>query len=141
MHAETAHKTTGQNIILFDGICKLCHFLVRFVIRHDNREKFYFASLQSATGANLLKKAGLPPNYQNGLVYIKGIDLFLDSTAILKILKELSGIWKLFYVLIFIPRKIRDQVYRFIAKIRYRVFGKYENCPLPSKASEHRFLR
>lgn len=140
MHAETG-KLTDQNIILFDGICKLCHFSVRFVIRHDKDEKFRFAQLQSAIAKGFLEKAGLPPDYQNGLVYVQKDNVFLDSTAVLKILKELSGIWKLFYVFILIPRKIRDGLYQFIARTRYRIFGKYQKCPLPSKEWDHRFLK
>jgi len=131
---------TEQNIILFDGICKLCHFSLHFVIRHDKQEKFHFAQLQSATGKRLLQKAGLPADYQNGLVYTDGKAFFLDSTAVLKVLKELDGIWKLLYVFIFIPKKLRDDIYHFIAGIRYRIFGKYQSCPVPSKESGHRFL-
>jgi predicted DCC family thiol-disulfide oxidoreductase YuxK len=131
---------TEPNIILFDGVCKLCQFSVRYVIRHDRIEKFHFAQLQSATGKRLLQKAGLPADYQNGLVYSDGKTFFLDSTAVLKILKELDGIWKLLYVFIFIPKKLRDGLYHFIAGIRYRVFGKYQSCPIPSKELEHRFL-
>ncbi|MBE0650374.1 MAG: DUF393 domain-containing protein [Bacteroidales bacterium] len=131
---------TEQNIILFDGICKLCHFSVRFVIRHDKHEKFHFAQLQSKTGKHFLQKAGLPEDYQNGLVYSDGKDFFLDSTAVLKILKELHGIWKLLYIFIFIPKKLRDGLYHIIAKSRYRIFGKYQSCPVPSKESASRFL-
>ncbi len=128
------------NIILFDGLCKLCHFSVQFVLRHDSGEKFLFAPLQSATGKLLLKKAGLPANYQNGLVYTDGTAFFLDSTAVLKISKELDGIWKFFYVFIVIPEKFRDGLYHFIAKVRYQVFGKYQSCPTPNSESTHRFL-
>ena len=131
---------TEQHIILFDGLCKLCHFSVRFVIRHDKSEKFRFVSLQSSAGKALLGEAGLPENYQNGLVYKKGDDFFLDSTGILMILKELSGIWKTLYVFILIPKKFRDGIYHFIAKTRYRIFGKYENCPLPPEESKHLYM-
>lgn len=132
--------TQTEHIILFDGVCKLCHFSVRFVIRHDKTEKFHFAQLQSKTGKHLLQKAGLSDDYNSGLVYTNGKDFFLDSTAVLKILKGLDGIWKLLYVFIFIPKKIRDGLYHFIARTRYRIFGKHQSCPIPSKESAHRFL-
>jgi predicted DCC family thiol-disulfide oxidoreductase YuxK len=131
---------TEQHIILFDGLCKLCHFSVRFVIKHDKNEKFHFVSLQSSKGKKLLQQAGLPENYLNGLVYINGSDYFQDSTGVLRILKELDGIWKAFYIFILIPRKIRDSIYHFIARTRYRIFGKYESCPIPTEESKHRFL-
>ena len=133
-------EQSEEHIILFDGLCKLCHFSVRFVIRHDKSGKFHFVRLQSAKGKKLLREAGLPENYLNGLVYINGKDYFQDSTGVLMILKQLNGIWKMFYVFIFIPKKIRDGMYHFIARTRYRIFGKYESCPIPSKESEHRFL-
>ena len=131
---------TERHIILFDGLCKLCHFSVRFVIRHDKSGKFHFVSLQSSMGKVFLKKAGLPENYINGLVYVKGNDFFQDSTGVLMILKELNSIWKIFYVFILLPKKFRDGIYHFIAKTRYRIFGKYESCPIPPEESKHRFL-
>lgn len=133
-------KTDQQHIILFDGLCKLCHFSVHFVIKHDKLQKFRFVSLQSSVGKTFLKKAGLPSDYQDGLVYVQGNNIFLDSTAVLKILKELNGIWKTLYIFKLVPRKLRDSIYHFIAKIRYRVFGKYQQCPVPEKESEHLFL-
>jgi predicted DCC family thiol-disulfide oxidoreductase YuxK len=118
----------NENILLFDGFCNLCSRLVNFIIKRDKKAKFLFLSLQSASGQSLLKKFGLPTDDFDSVVYIRSDKYFLKSSAILYILKELGGIWKLFYIFIIIPNFIRDFIYKIIAKTRYKIFGRQDSC-------------
>lgn len=127
-------------ILLFDGVCNLCNRLVVFVIRRDNNARIRFASLQSETGKALLLSAGLNPDSTNTVVYFSGDKTFLRSSAILYLLNDLGGGWRLFYSLIIIPSFIRDYIYNQVARNRYRIFGKRESCMVPSKDIESRFI-
>lgn len=118
----------NENIILFDGHCNLCSRLVNFIIKRDKKTKFVLVSLQSASGQSLLKKFGLPGDDFDSVVYIRGDRYYLKSSAILHILKELGGIWKLFFIFIIIPNFIRDFIYKIIAKTRYKIFGRHDSC-------------
>ena len=129
----------NEKILLFDGICNLCNNLVFFIIKRDPKSQFKFAALQSETGKLLLKKYILESNNLNTVVYIKGEKYFLKSTAILNIIKDLGGYWKLFYAFIIIPKFIRDFIYDLIAKSRYQIFGKKESCMIPSPDINKRF--
>lgn len=113
----------NENILLFDGLCNLCSRLVNFIIKRDKKEKFLFVSLQSANGHSLLKKFGLLTDDFDSVVFIRGDKYFLKSSAIIHILKELGGIWRLFFIFIIIPHFIRDFIYNIIAKRRYKIFG------------------
>jgi predicted DCC family thiol-disulfide oxidoreductase YuxK len=134
MHNDKAH------ILLFDGVCNLCNGIVQFIIKRDTKGKFKFAYLQSERGQLLLKKIGLPTNDLNSLVYINGEKYLLKSTAALHILKELGGVWKIAYVLIIIPRPLRDLAYDIIAKTRSKLFGRRDSCMVPAPDLRSRFL-
>ena len=129
-----------ENVILFDGVCNLCNGLVRFIIKRDKEGKFRFASLQSETGQQRLAQPGLVKNEFESFVLIQGDRYYLRSTGVLKMLRELGGIWKLFYVFIFIPRPLRDLLYDGIAKSRYKIFGKRDVCMIPTPGLKERFL-
>ena len=87
----------GNHLLLFDGVCNLCNGMVQFIIKRDKKEKFKFASLQSESGQAVLKQFGLPTNDFDSFVFITGDNYFLKSSAVLHVLKELGGIWKVFY--------------------------------------------
>ncbi len=129
-----------RHILLFDGVCNLCNSIVQFTIKRDPTAKFKFASLQSANGQKLLKQFGLSTNDFDSFVYIKCDKYYLKSSAALHVLKELGGIWKLFYVFIIIPKFIRDFFYNIIAKTRYKIFGKLDSCMVPAPELRQRFL-
>jgi predicted DCC family thiol-disulfide oxidoreductase YuxK len=131
---------TPPYILLFDGVCNLCNRTVQFIIKKDSKTKFYFASLQSDYGQTLLKRFGLPLDDFDSFVLIKGDKFYLRSTAVIHVLKELGWIWKLFYALIIFPRPLRDFVYNLIARTRYKIFGKLDNCMIPSPEIRERFL-
>jgi predicted DCC family thiol-disulfide oxidoreductase YuxK len=131
---------TKDNILLFDGVCNLCNRVIQFTIRRDPERKFKFASLQSDTGQQMLKKLGLSINDFESFVLIKGDKYFLRSTAALMVLRELGGFWRLFYFLMIIPRPVRDFIYNLVAKSRYRIFGRRATCMVPTPDLEDRFL-
>lgn len=127
-------------IILFDGVCNLCNSMVNFTIRRDPSGKFKFAALQSDAGKILLKKYDLSENDFDTFVFISDGKYYVKSTAGLKVLKALGGIWKLTYIFIYFPKFLRDFIYDIIAKVRYRVFGKRNVCMIPSENIKERFL-
>ena len=131
----------NQNpVILFDGICNLCSGWVQFLILKDTNMKFRFASIQSKNGQKLLHTAGLDTRNMETVIYIKKNDCFRESSAVLEILKDLGGIWTFTYVLKLIPSTLRNGFYRFIAKKRYRFFGKRTSCFKPTPENKKRFL-
>lgn len=129
-----------QPILLFDGVCNLCNGLVQFAIRRDPKAKLKFAALQSASGQELLKKFGLPIKDFDSFVFISGDKYFLKSSAILHVMKELGGGWKLFYAFIIIPKPLREFIYNMVARTRYKILGKRETCMIPTENISQRFL-
>ena len=130
----------NRPVLLYDGVCNLCNGMVRFVIRWDRKKEIQFASLQSETGKSYLEELGLPTDDFDTLVYLKAGKHFIRSSAVLEVLKDMGGFWRLFYIFIIIPSCLRDQVYRIVAWLRYRVFGKRDTCKLPSPEIKERFL-
>lgn len=131
----------GENpIILFDGVCNLCNHSVQFVIRHDSKKLFKFAALQSEIGQQLMKQNGLESAGNNTFILIQSNKYYTRSTAALKVCKQLNGAWKILYGFIIVPRFLRDAVYNFVAKNRYRFFGKKDECMMPTKDLLDRFL-
>jgi predicted DCC family thiol-disulfide oxidoreductase YuxK len=129
-----------EYILLFDGVCNLCNGFVQFMIKRDPKRKFKFASLQSDSAQRLLDRFGLPKDDFDSFVLIKGDKYFLKSTAVLYVLKELGGVWRLFYGFIILPRSFRDFIYDGVAKSRYRIFGKRNQCMIPTPDLQSRFL-
>jgi len=127
-------------VILFDGICNLCCWWVRFLLKQDKKEKFRYASIQSVSGERLFKSAGLDNNTLKTIVYMKGNDVFIESAAVLEILKELGGLWVITGIFKQIPTSIRDNCYLFISKYRYKIFGKRSSCYIPTPENNKRFL-
>lgn len=128
-------------ILLFDGVCNLCNGVTRFVIRHDpSPARFRFAALQSAAGRRLLREHGLPEEELDTFVMVDGGRAYVRSTAALRTLKKLGLPWSLAYAAIIVPAPLRDLVYRFIARHRYRWFGTRAECMVPTPEIKARFL-
>jgi predicted DCC family thiol-disulfide oxidoreductase YuxK len=127
-------------VILFDGVCNFCNSSVQFVIKRDPNQQFRFASLQSQYGQQVLAQHQLPQNEFNSFIFIENGEIYTKSTAALRVAKQLSGLWPMLYGFIIIPSFIRDAVYNFIAKNRYRWFGKREACMLPTPQQRQLFL-
>lgn len=127
-------------VLLFDGVCGLCHRAVAFVLARDRRGVFRFASLQSEVGRALAARCGLRPDALDTLVLVEGERCSTRSTAALRVARRLTGAWPLLAALLVVPRPLRDAVYDAVAARRYRWFGRYDSCPLPPPALRPRFL-
>jgi predicted DCC family thiol-disulfide oxidoreductase YuxK len=132
--------SSHYKIILFDGICNLCNSSVDFIIRHDKKNVFRFASLQSDFGQDITKK--LSPKYLNtdSFILAEGDNFHIKSGAALRTAKYLGFPFNMFYVLIIIPPFIRNFFYDIIAKNRYKWFGKKQTCRVPSPEEKQKFL-
>jgi predicted DCC family thiol-disulfide oxidoreductase YuxK len=129
-----------MTVLLFDGVCNLCSQAVQFVIQHDAKGEVKFAALQSEQGQMLLRKHGLPSEMLNSLVLVENDATYTESTGALRLARYFGGIWRFLYVFIIVPKPLRDVVYRWVGKNRYRWFGKQEACMLPTPALRARFL-
>ncbi len=127
------------SIILYDGLCSFCNQSVQFIIKRDPFEYYKFASLQGEIGQKLLEQLQLEKNVK-AIVLIENEKFYLKSSAALRICMKLKWPWKMFGILLFVPRFIRDFFYDIVAKNRYKWFGKQENCMLPSPNIKKRFL-
>ncbi|MFT3746930.1 MAG: thiol-disulfide oxidoreductase DCC family protein [Agriterribacter sp.] len=127
-------------VILFDGVCNLCNSSVQFVIKKDKKKQFYFASLQSNAGQQLLKQYQLSPDKFDSFILIENCKAYTRSTAALRVVKRLSGTWPLLYAFIIVPSFIRNGIYDWVAQNRYKWFGKSESCMLPTPELNARFL-
>lgn len=127
-------------IILFDGVCNLCNGTVQFIIKRDKKNQFHFASLQSESGQHLLAKYNLPLNDYNSFVLIEDDKVYTRSLAALRVAKKLKGLWPFLYGFIIVPKFIRDGIYKWIAKNRYKWFGKQDSCMVPTYELRARFL-
>ena len=128
--------------ILFDGVCNLCNSFVQFIIKHDPNGRFRFASLQSEVGRQLLAAHSITivsADPESVLLVANG-KVYSHSTAVLRILRKLGGMWSLLYAGMLLPRFARDAAYRFVARNRYRWFGREEACMLPTPELAQRFL-
>jgi len=134
-------KKFPDHIILFDGVCNLCNGAVKFVSTYDRKKIFHFASLQSNSGQELLKKYGLSTDELDTFVYINKNQCFTRSTAGLMVLNDLGGIWKLIGFLKFFPIRFLDFLYNKIAKNRYRIFGKKDSCSMIEIDLNERILK
>jgi predicted DCC family thiol-disulfide oxidoreductase YuxK len=127
-------------VLLFDGVCNLCNSSVQWVLIHDRKGIFRFAALQSDTGQALLRTWNRPTEDFDSVVLVDGDRLLLHFDVPLEIVRRIGGWWQLLYVFKVIPRSIRNVIYRWIARNRYRWFGKRESCMLPRPEWKSRFV-
>lgn len=133
-------KSESTNpILLFDGVCNLCDGFVQAVISRDHMKKISYISLQSEAGQALLEKSGLPADLDS-VVLVEGTKVFTKSDVAFRIFHHLGAGWRLLSYLSIIPRFIRDTVYDWIAKNRYRWFGKKTTCMIPRPEWKDRFI-
>lgn len=130
----------GKPVLLFDGVCNFCTGSVTFIIKRDPAATFLFAPLQSASGQRLLQQFSLPDYDFDTFILIEGEQCYTKSTAALRVLKRLRGGWPLLYGFIIVPKPVRDFVYERIAKNRYKLFGKKDQCMVPTPDIKARFL-
>lgn len=127
-------------LLLFDGVCNLCNSAVQFILKGDKKQVFRFASLQSDLGQALSRAVGLKEGEMNTMVLVENGKFYLKSSAALRICLKLGGLWPLLYAFIIVPPPIRNVVYDWIARHRYRWFGKQNECWLPRPEWKDRFL-
>lgn len=127
-------------IVLFDGVCNLCNSSVQFIIARDTKAYFRFASLQSELGKSLLSTHQLSPTSIDTIVLVKKEKVYVRSAAALEIAQHLDGAWRWLSVFRVLPLPLRDALYNFVARNRYRWFGKEESCWLPTPDLRERFL-
>ncbi|WP_272149016.1 thiol-disulfide oxidoreductase DCC family protein [Tenacibaculum aiptasiae] len=131
----------NKKIILFDGICNFCNNAVLKTINYDKKNQFVFASLQSEIGKKITDHLGIDISKVDSIIlYDPGSAYYIKSTAALKVMKEFGGIWKLTNFLMIFPKALRNLVYDYIAKNRYKWFGKKEECMIPTKEIREKFL-
>jgi predicted DCC family thiol-disulfide oxidoreductase YuxK len=129
-----------QSFIFFDGVCNLCNSTVQFIIKKDTKNIFSFASLQSDAARNILLQYPEESFELNSIILISSHKVYLKSSAVLRIFWKLGKGYKLLFAFWIVPKPIRDVVYDYIAKNRYKWFGKSETCMLPNEDLKKRFL-
>ncbi|WP_145320403.1 thiol-disulfide oxidoreductase DCC family protein [Paenibacillus xylanexedens] len=139
----TANQTDVHQehpIVLVDGVCHFCQGLTKWIIKRDPEGKYHFASLQSDIAKELLEKGNLSTDSMDTFVLIENGKYYTRSTAALRLAKGLKFPYPLLYVFIIVPKFIRNAVYNWVARNRYRWFGKDEACMLPTPEIKDRFL-
>ena len=134
------HIEADDRVILFDGVCRLCNAWCRFILKYDTHRRFKLASVQSREGQAILAHFDLPTERFDTMLYVEGCNAYERSDAFLRVVVQLGGAWKLFSGLRLCPRVVRDFVYDRIARNRYTIFGRYDQCVLPSSDHAGRFL-
>ncbi|WP_248547863.1 thiol-disulfide oxidoreductase DCC family protein [Paenibacillus sp. FSL R10-2796] len=137
---EELNLMKDKSIVLIDGVCHLCQGVVRFIIPRDPDAKFLFAPLQNEIAAKLMKESGLQPGQLNTVILLENGVYYTESAAALRIARKLRFPWPAAYVFILVPRPLRNALYRYVAKNRYRWFGRDEQCMLPTPEIKRRFL-
>ena len=130
----------SHDIILFDAVCVICNGWAKFLIKYDKKIQFKLVSAQSELGTALLKHYQMSTEHYTTMVVIKDGKLYTESTALLKVMQHLGFPFSLMNAGYFIPRFIRDFLYRLVALNRYKLFGKTDSCLIPSHENKRHFL-
>ncbi|MFT5077566.1 MAG: putative DCC family thiol-disulfide oxidoreductase YuxK [Planctomycetota bacterium] len=129
-----------QSIILFDGVCNLCNSSINFVIKRDKKDEFRFTALQEEPGISLLKHHHIDTKDTDSIILIENDTVYVKSSAALRVSRKLSGAWPLMYGFMIVPAFIRNGVYDYIAKNRYKWYGKQDSCMIPNPELNNKFL-
>ncbi len=137
---DSSDAAVPDSVVFFDGVCNLCNGFVNFLIDRDTKSKLKFGALQGRTAQEFLDAEYRELRSVDSVVFFKDGKAWTRSTAALKILQELGGVYRVLGVLIIIPRPVRDLVYDFIARNRYSWFGRRDSCRLPTPEVRSRFV-
>lgn len=131
-----------ERVVFFDGVCNLCNGTVQFILDRDPRGLFQFAPLQSDIATKMLGERGVvvDKSAPDSVLLLEGDRVYARSDAALRITRHLGAAWPLFAGFLIVPRFLRDLVYGFIARHRYRWFGRTDACRVPTPALRARFL-
>lgn len=138
--SSAAAPDERHGIVLFDGTCAFCEGSVIFISRRDPAGYFRFGASQTPEAGRLLAAHGLPREAPRSLILIEGPDLFVRSTAVLRIAARLTWPWSLARVLLFVPVPLRDAAYRLVAAVRHRLAGRSTACGIPPKEIRERMI-
>lgn len=127
-------------VIVFDGVCTLCNGWVDFLLERDRRQRYRFAAMQTQAGRSLLQANGLDADDPMSFLLLDENGARIDSDAIIAVLIGLGGVWRAAAIFRLLPRGMRDPAYRWLARNRYRWFGKKDRCYLPADGQRDRFL-
>lgn len=129
-----------QPVILFDGVCNFCNGAVNFVIKRDKKALIQFAPLQSEKGRMFSRQFGFSEEDMKTFLFIEDGKVYTKSTAALRVCRYLGALWPLCYGCVIVPKFIRDGMYNWVAKNRYKWFGKKETCMMPTPEVRTRFI-
>ena len=135
-----ADPVAPHPVIVFDAQCVLCSANAQFVLKHDRRDHFRLASMQGEVGAALFRRFGIDPADPETIILVDGDSVRLNSDAVIAIYAGLGWPWRVAAALRLVPRVLRDPVYRWVARNRYRLFGRRETCWLPTAEQAQRVL-
>lgn len=130
----------NKQLILFDGVCNFCDNTIQKIIKADKKNIFVFASIQSPVGQQVIEHIGVKPEVDSIILYQPNIAYYIESDAVLEIAKQLNGIYSLLQVGKIIPKTMRDSLYRYVAKNRYKWYGKKDECMIPTPQVRAKFL-
>ena len=130
----------NQRIIFYDGYCVLCSRLIRYIIRSDKKELFWYSSLQSKTAEDILRSQFKIVDIPDSIAYVSEGQVYFYSDAVIRIFADLRGMFRLIFILYIIPKFLRDLIYKWIAKNRFRIFGRRDTCFIPDEKTRDRIL-
>ncbi len=129
-----------RGIVLFDGDCNFCNKTVQYIIKYDREDKICFASQQSKTGIKIMNENNCLDKSLNTIVFIKDKNVFVKADAIIEISQLLTGFPKIIIILKMVPKIVRDNIYGAFSKYRYNIFGKKNECIIPTKEIKSKFI-
>ena len=131
----------NKKIILFDGVCNLCDTSIQFIIKHDKKDIFRFVSIQSDLGKQLLTHIGVDTSKIDTIIlYLPTVAYYTKAQAVFRVLKDFEGLFSVLYYLKFLPKFVTNNLYDFVAKNRYKWYGKKETCLIPTPELKTKFL-
>ena len=131
----------NKKIILFDGVCNLCESSVQFVIKHDKKDIFRFVAIQSDLGQEIIKHIGIDiTKTESAILYEPGIAYYYKAEAAIRIANELGGVYSLLNLFSVFPKGLLNSIYDYVAKNRYKWYGKKEACLIPTPELKAKFL-
>lgn len=131
----------NKKIILFDGICNLCDSAVQFIIKNDKKDLFRFVAIQSDLGKEICNYIGVDQSKIDSIIlYHPGVAYYYKSSAVIEIAEDLGGIYSVLSMFKIFPEKLRNIIYNYIAKNRYKWYGKKESCMIPTLELKAKFL-
>ena len=136
-----SRKEKLDKILLFDGVCNLCNAAVQYVLKKNHQKDISFASLQSSFSSQILSENNLDTKSLKTVIYIKDKELLSKSSAFLALMNDLGGMHKLLLIFYVVPRFLRDAMYDLVANNRYAVFGKKNECYIPTPELAERFIQ